>query len=251
MSGGPLRALREKLGEALRLIDEGALARTIDATLLDPSADVGRYIELVEESLRYRFASIVVPPVMIDFIVERLGRITGGERPVRVCSVAGFPSGFSPLDSKLREVALLVESGVDEIDYVITITKVIQGDIGYVDREVGEVRRLSRGVTLKVIVEAPLLSDEQLGKVIEVLASREVDFVKTSTGVYSKGGDYNTVARVHKIAKKYGLKVKAAGGIRDALSAIMAILAGAERIGTSSPGSVIRSLRLLRGAGQP
>ena len=71
--------------------------------------------------------------------------------------------------------------------------------------------------------------------------------MKTSTGVYSKGGDYKTVVRVRRLASRYGLKVKAAGGIRDALTALMAIAAGADRLGTSSFVEVVEDYKRLRG----
>ena len=102
---------------------------------------------------------------------------------------------------------------------------------------------------MKVIVEAPLLGDDELKIIVEASGRAGADYVKTSTGVYSKGGDPYTVMRLHSLAEPLGLKVKAAGGIRTGVDALLAIAAGASRIGTSSGPRVVESYRRLLGEG--
>lgn len=208
----------------------------IDATLLNPITSPREAIKLVRETSEHSFWCAMLPPTLIPEV-----RREAMELGVRLCSVAGFPSGMHPLRAKLAEVEELASMGVEEVD----IVPLLAGG-----EDLGELvdRAKAGGIRLvKVIVEAPLQDDRGLKALVEAAHRAGAEYVKTSTGVYSKGGDYYTVKRLTMLARPRGLLVKAAGGIRDGLGALLAVAAGASRIGTSSPVRVLSSFRELVG----
>lgn len=240
MQGG----LLEHLTSVARSLTPEKLASMIDHTLLNPLSTTDKALRLIEETARHGFACAMVPPSLVRH-VHPYARDAG----VRLCTVIGFPSGFIPGEAKAVE-ARLVSGFVDELDVVAPLWAAAEGDYSYVVEELSTIIEEARGSgvkIVKVIVEAPLVDDEAL--VLLVKASKEAgaDFVKTSTGVYSKGGDPATVLRLSSVAKPHGLEVKAAGGIRTGLDAVLAIAAGASRIGTSSGVRVLESFRELIG----
>lgn len=216
----------------------------IESTLLNPLAGPEEFERLLEEASSYGFHCVVVPPIMVKELYRRAESLG-----VRICAVIGFPSGFSPMASKVYEVEKVISWGAQEIDVVPSLTHIRMGDIAYVENEVRELvnRAKKYGLVFKLITEAPLLKEDELRKLVDICKIYGCDFVKTSTGVYSKGGDYSTVARLSGMAKPLGLKVKAAGGIRHAGDALLAIAAGADRIGTSSAGEVMRTFIAVKG----
>ncbi len=237
-------SLLEHLAKVASSLTSERLASMIDHTLLSPLSTTEKALRLVEEAARYGFACAMVPPSLVRSVYP-YARDAG----VKLCTVAGFPSGFMPGEAKAVEVRL-VSSYVDEIDIVAPLWAAAEGDHSYVVDELSTLVEEARSAgvkIIKVIVEAPLVDDEAL--VLLVRASKEAgaDFVKTSTGVYSKGGDPATVLRLASVAKPHGLQVKAAGGIRTGLDAVLAIAAGASRIGTSSGVRVLESFRELIG----
>jgi len=211
------------------------LASLIDATLLSPSASVEEVRRLVEEAADEGYACVVTTPLHLREVASEAGRLG-----VRLCSVIGFPLGSHPLDAKLAEAKEALESGAEELDVVPALWK----DADYVESEVARIVELARsyGAKVKVILEAPLQGDEKLRRLVEASRRAGAWMVKTSTGVYSKGGDPLTVSRLAALAKPAGLGVKASGGIRTALDALLAIGAGADRVGTSSARKVLDTL---------
>ncbi len=204
------------------------IARMIDATLLKPVISREEALTLVREASSRGYWCVMLPPTILE-AVEAEARDLG----VRLCTVIGFPSGQHPLKSKITEIEHAASLGVEEVDIVPRLP-------GGEDLAKLVDKARESGIRLvKVIVEAPLLGDEDLARLVESAASAGADFVKTSTGVYSKGGDYYTVRRLYREAQNYGLKVKASGGIRDWIQAVLAVAAGASRIGTSSPSRVL------------
>jgi len=238
----------ESLAEAARRFGgPEELARIIDHTLLQPSASVDDALRVVEEAQRYGFHCAMLNP----YHVLRVHR-EAGQAGVRLCSVAGFPAGFQPPESKAAEVAWVAEY-VDELDIVANISAALAGDLGLVEEELAALVEEARGRgvrVVKVIVEAPLLDDNTLALIVQAVKKAGADYAKTSTGVYSKGGDVFTVLRLSSLAKPLGLRVKAAGGIRNAVDALLAVASGADRIGSSSGPSIIESFRKLTGAGE-
>jgi deoxyribose-phosphate aldolase len=223
---------------ALQLgLTRGRMASLIDATILSPTATLDDARRLIREVEIHGFYCAMLPPALALRIAAEAGRVG-----VRVCSVAGFPYGYSPAEAKALEVRSLAEAGVEEVDVVLNLTAVRSGEWGEAERELGLVAEAahSAGARVKVIVEAPLLSDEELERVADIAGSVGVDYLKTSTGVISKGGDPRTVARLARAAAPRGIPVKAAGGIRGWLDAVAAIAAGASRIGSSSYMAILR-----------
>ncbi len=230
------RSLLERALSAVTGREE--LAARLDSTLLSPTASEEDYLALVREAADLGFRAVVVPSVAVPLVAreaERLG--------VRLAAVVGFPLGAVPLEVKLAELEFVLEAGASEVDLVPWITAPRERLSEEISKIVGAARR--RGAGVKVIVEAPLIGDGKLRELVEASAAAGAEFVKTSTGVYSKGGDPAAVARLAAAARPLGLKVKAAGGIRTALDALLAVGAGADVIGTSSARRVLETFDRL------
>ncbi len=231
--------------QARRFDSPEKLASVIDHTLLDPGAGQDAALRVVEEASRYGFHCAMLSPyhvVRVRDAAESLG--------VRLCTVVGFPSGFQHGEAKAAEIRY-VSGSVEEIDVVANIQAALAGEISYVEEEVAGLVEEAReaGVkVVKVIVEAPLLDDDTLASIVRAVSRAGADYVKTSTGVYTKGGDVFTVLRVHQLAAPLGLRVKAAGGIRNAVDALLALASGADRIGTSSGPRVVESYKVILGS---
>jgi deoxyribose-phosphate aldolase len=211
-------------------INSKELASFIDHTLLKPDASSSEIINLCKEAHKSGFASVCVNPCNVEICTKELFGST-----VKVCTVVGFPLGANEIATKIDETELAISSGAAEIDMVLNIGRLKDHNQEYIITEITSLADLchKNNVLLKVIIETALLTD--LEKVLASLLVLEgnADFVKTSTG-FSKGG-----ATLHDVAlMKYivgnNAKVKAAGGIRSYEDAILMILNGASRLGTSS-----------------
>ena len=213
----------------------GGIASFIDSTLLKQVASLEDAARLLEEASKLGFRCSVLPSEIAVIVLRR-----GMAGDACVAATIGFPLGASTLRAKLEESREALEAGARELDLVVNLWLGPER----VEEEVSSIASLAErhGALVKVIIEAPLLSDSDLEAIIRAVKSGGGDVVKTSTGVYSKGGDPKTVARVYRVARAYGLQVKAAGGIRTALDAIMALGAGADIIGTSSARLVLESM---------
>ena len=213
------------------------LASMIDATILSPTATESDVERLVEEAANEGYACVVTTPLHVVSVARRAEGLG-----VNLCSVVGFPLGSHPLEAKLAEARAALEAGASELDLVAALWR----GVGYVEEEVKAVVEVAReaGARVKVIVEAQLWDDERLRGLVEAAARAGAWMVKTSTGVYTKGGDPYTVSRLYRVAEPYGLHVKASGGIRTGLDALLAVGAGASRVGTSTPGKVLATLSL-------
>ncbi|GEM_PF-51577 len=209
------------------------LAPYLDHTLLKPTATDSQVRRLCEEARKHRFATVCVNSAHVPLCVSILAG-TG----VGVCSVVGFPLGAMSTESKAFETRKAVADGATEIDMVIHVGKLQQGDYGYVLRDIEAVVGAAHGTHVKVIIEAALLTDEQ--KIIACALSKAAGahFVKTSTG-FGPGGA--TVADVALMRRVVGAEmgVKAAGGIRDCAIAREMIEAGANRLGASASVEII------------
>lgn len=202
-------------------------SKYIDHTLLKPEAQKAAIEKLCREAKEYDFASVCVNPCWIDVAKKELA---GSD--VNVCVVIGFPLGAMTTEAKVFEASDAVKKGADEVDMVLNVGKLKDGDDAYVTDEIRKIKEAVGAHVLKVIIEACLLTDEEKVRACRDAMAAGADFVKTSTG-FSAGGA--TVHDVKLMKETVGdkLKVKAAGGVRTPEEFQAMIDSGAERIGTS------------------
>ena len=204
------------------------LTSIIDHTLLAADATSAQIARLCQEAREYSFASVCVNSCRV---AQARTRLEGC--PVKVCTVVGFPLGAMSTRAKADETRSAVEDGADEIDMVINVGYVKDGDWDGVLDDIMAVREACKGKVLKVILETCLLTDDEIVRACRTAVRAGADFVKTSTG-FSKGGA--TVHAVSLMRSTVGadVGVKASGGIRDAESARAMVEAGASRLGCSA-----------------
>lgn len=202
------------------------LEQYIDYTNLKPDATRADIEELCKIAKERGYANVCVNGAYVA-LCRQLLRGSG----VGVACVVGFPLGASTTEVKAFEAAKAVEDGADEIDMVMAVGALKDGDLDYVAKDIAAVKHAC-GVTLKVIIEECLLTDEQIAEAAQICVRSGADIVKTSTG-FSKAGA--TLHAIEIIKANCGdLGIKAAGGIRDADTARAFIEAGATRIGASA-----------------
>ena len=205
------------------------LAKYIDHTLLKTDAQRADVAKLIEEAKAYHFASVCVSPIWVSYVSEAL-RDTG----IKTCTVIGFPQGATPSAVKAFETKQAVADGADEVDMVIAIGRLKDGDDAYVKADIEAVVQAARGKALtKVIIETCLLTDEEKRRACLLAKEAGADFVKTSTG-FAAGGATAADVRLMRESVGEAMGVKAAGGIRSRADAEAMIAAGATRLGTSS-----------------
>jgi deoxyribose-phosphate aldolase len=221
------------------------LALTIEHTLLKPEATVAQIDRLCDEAVLHGFHGVCVNPAYVSHAARRLsgepGRGSTARRPV-VVTTAGFPLGACSSEIKAEEARRAMDEGAREVDMVAFIGALIDGDYKAVSRDIAAVahavHQASPPGRLKVILETGVLTNEQIIAGCRCAAEGEADFVKTSTGFHPSGGARTEHVRLlYKHASPIG--VKAAGGIRDAATALAMIEAGAARIGTSSGVAIV------------
>ena len=207
------------------------LNKYIEHTLLKQDATKADFIKLFEEAKEHKFLGICVNPCYVKFAKENL---KGSE--VKLVTVVGFPLGANTTETKIFETINAVRDGADEIDMVINVTKLKDGEYDYIVDEIKQIKTACQGHNLKVIIETDLLTKDEIKTACELCIKGGANFVKTSTG-FVKGGvgaKAEDVKLMYETVKDAGLQVKASGGIRDKEAALAMIEAGAVRLGTSS-----------------
>ncbi len=204
------------------------LARTIDHTLLKPDATLPDIERLCREAVEHGFFSVCVNGSWVKAAAE----FTQGTG-VAVAAVTGFPLGAMSTGAKARETEIAVADGASEIDTVLQVGRLKQGDDAYVREDLRAVVAAAQGRVVKVIFETCLLNEEQKIRACRLAVEAGAAFVKTSTG-FSTGGA--TIEDVRLMVREVGgrCQVKASGGVRDRAAALAMIEAGATRLGTSS-----------------
>lgn len=208
----------------------------IDHTNLKPSATEEEIRRLCEEAKEYGFASVCVNPCDIPLAKELL---TGSG--VMVCTVIGFPLGRNLTETKVAETQAAYRLGCDEMDMVINVGKLKDGDREYVKNEIAAVVKAAGGRTVKVIIETGLLTKEEIVIATRLACEAGANFVKTCTGV-SQGVATVEDVSLMKANCSEGVLVKASAGIRSREDAMQMIEAGADRIGTSAGKAIVSSL---------
>jgi deoxyribose-phosphate aldolase len=212
-------------------MDTRRILSAVDHTLLTQTATWEEIRRLCEEGMRYRTASVCIPPCY----VRQAGVYVQGRIPV--CTVVGFPNGYAETAVKVYETQKAVEEGADEIDMVVNLGLVRAGRFADAQEEIHSVRRACRGKVLKVIVETCLLTDSEKLRMCGVVADAGADYIKTSTGFSAGGataGDIRLFARAIAARPGPAIKIKAAGGIRNLETAEEFLRLGASRLGSSS-----------------
>jgi deoxyribose-phosphate aldolase len=205
------------------------LAPYIDHTLLKPDATEAQVKKLCEEAVQYGFCTVCVNPSWVVYCARKL-RGTG----VKVCAVVGFPLGATDSRTKAYETRNAIENGADEIDTVINVGALRNGDLKTVEADLRAVLTACRNTTTtKAIIETCLLSDEEKIIASQIVKKVGYDFVKTSTGFSTAGATAHDVALIRRtVGPKVG--IKAAGGIRTYEDALLMIRSGATRLGCSA-----------------
>lgn len=236
-TGRVISAGAERLSSTLGGIPQDmSLAGMIDHTLLKPEATPEQVAQLCFEARKYSFATVCVNPAWVTLCSQLLQG-----SPVKVCTVTGFPLGASTPEVKAFETQKAIDQGATEIDMVINIGALKARDLELVAKDIRGVVTTAhaRGVIVKVIIEAALLTDEE--KTIACLLAKEAgaDFVKTSTGFASGGATVHDVELMRRVVGPE-MGVKAAGGVRTYEDAASMIKAGATRIGASAGVKIVQ-----------
>jgi deoxyribose-phosphate aldolase len=222
-------------GAASGSLSIAELPKYIDHTLLKADAKMADIEKLCIEAKQYGFFSVCVNGTY----VRRCAKLLEGSG-VKVCATIGFPLGAMTTKAKACEAGAAVEDGAGEVDMVMNIGAMKDGDYKLVEEDMAAVRKASGStVLLKVIIETCLLTTEEIIKSCEIAKSAGLDFVKTSTGFSTAGATPEHVALMRKTVGPI-MGVKAAGGVRSFADAVNMINAGATRLGTSGGVNIIK-----------
>lgn len=215
------------------------LNKYIDHTLLKPESTTAQILDLCEQAKKYDFASVCVNPTHIKLCSKVLSNCD-----VKVCTVIGFPLGANTSEVKAFETLNAIENGADEIDMVLNIGALIEGNYELVKSDIQAVKNAAKQTLVKVIFETCLLTDKQIVEACKICMEVGVEYVKTSTGFNKHGATFETVKLMADTVKGV-CKVKAAGGVRSYEDAIKMINeCGASRLGTSSGVAIIEGSKV-------
>lgn len=224
-------------------MDKKDILRKVDHTLLKQTATTKDIENLIDKAIENECASVCIPPYFVASAYEYAKGL------IPICTVIGFPNGYSATDIKVAETEKALRDGASEIDMVININLVKEGKYGEVEREIrilSNICHMEKAI-LKVIIETCLLEDDEIRKMCEVVARGGADYIKTSTG-FSTGGatrkdikimkeemdKWNEDASLkQKFPEREKIKIKASGGISGFEDAEDFIELGADRLGTS------------------
>ena len=210
------------------------LNKYIDHTILKATASSADVQKLCEEAIEHEFYSVCVNGC---YVVDAKHLLQGTD--VKIAAVVGFPLGAMTTAAKVFEAKEAVENGASEIDMVINVAKLKDGEFEYVENEIRQIKEAIGDNVLKVIIETCYLTDEEKVKACELSLAAKADFVKTSTGFGTDGATYEDVKLMKSVVGD-NAKVKASGGVRDKETAQKYIDLGAERLGTSSGIDIVK-----------
>lgn len=203
------------------------ILKYVDHTLLKAYASWEEIDRLCEEAVTYHTASVCIPPCYIRRVKEKYGD------QLTVCTVVGFPLGYSVTTAKVEETRQAIADGAEEIDMVINISDVKNGNFAAVEQEIRALKEAAGSRILKVIVETCYLTEEEKIAVCRAVTDGGADYIKTSTGFGTAGATLEDVA-LFKEHVGSEVRIKAAGGIRSIADMEAFLAAGVDRLGTSS-----------------
>lgn len=198
----------------------------IDHTRLSPVSTWEEIKALCTEAVKYKTASVCIPPCYIEAVKESFPEL-------KICTVIGFPLGYMTTEAKAFEARDAVAKGADEIDMVVNLCHVKNGQFFEVTNEIKEIKASCRGKLLKVIIETCYLTEEEKIKLCKCVTEAGADYIKTSTG-FGTGGATPEDIKLFKENIGENVKMKAAGGVKSKEDLEMYIELGCSRIGTSS-----------------
>ena len=210
------------------------LNKYIDHTILKATASSSDIQKLCEEAIEHEFYSVCVNGC---YVADAKHLLQGTD--VKVAAVVGFPLGAMTTAAKVFEAKEAVENGASEIDMVINVAKLKDGEFEFVENEIRQIKEAIGDNVLKVIIETCYLTDEEKVKACELSLAAKADFVKTSTGFGTGGTTYEDVKLMKSVVGD-NAKVKASGGVRDKETAQKYVDLGAERLGTSSGIDIVK-----------
>lgn len=207
-------------------MDDAYILSHVDHTLLTATASWGEIEKLCNEAVKHNTASVCVPPCYI-------ARIRKAFPKLNICTVIGFPLGYDSASTKAAAAQTAIADGADEVDMVINITDVKNGDFEAVKAEISALKKTAGTRILKVIVETCYLTQDEKAALCRAVTEAGADYIKTSTGFGTAGAVMEDV----ELFKKHigpDVKIKASGGIRTREDMVAFLEAGCDRLGTSS-----------------
>ena len=206
--------------------DNREILKHIDHTLLAAYAASADILRICGEAEKYGTASVCIPPAYVSLAKEHFPELN-------VCTVIGFPLGYSSTNAKLAEVRDAIESGCNEFDMVINISWAKNGEFGRITDEITALKKAVGDKTLKVIVETCYLTEGEKIALCKCVTDGSADYIKTSTGFGTAGAALSDI----ELFKKHlgaGVKIKASGSIKSGEDIVAFLKAGCDRIGASS-----------------
>lgn len=198
----------------------------IDHTLLKATATAEQISQLCEEALLYHTASVCIPASYVKYAHDKFHELN-------ICTVIGFPLGYSTTEAKCFEARDAIQNGANEIDMVVNLGWVKDGKFLEIQREIADVKSACGDKILKVIIETCYLTEQEKIELCKCVTNAKADFIKTSTGFGTAGADIEDIRLFKKnIGDK--VKIKAAGGVKTKTDLDTFLGEGCERIGTSS-----------------
>ncbi|MBO5111560.1 MAG: deoxyribose-phosphate aldolase [Clostridia bacterium] len=216
-------------------MDVKEILALVDHTLLSQAATWDEIRAICDDGMKYQTASVCIPASYVKQAKEYVG-----DR-LAICTVIGFPNGYSTTETKCFECADAVNNGADEIDMVVNIGWIKDKKYEDVLEEIRSVKNACRGKLLKVIIETCLLTEEEKIKMCEVVSASGADYIKTSTG-FSTGGATPADIALFRDHVASHVKIKAAGGISSLEDAETFVSLGASRLGTSRIVKIVKNL---------
>ncbi len=212
------------------------LHQYIDHTILKPTTTMADIAKLCSEAVQYGFAAVCVPPPFIQ-----QAKIFTAGTAVKTATVIGFPFGYSAIEAKIAEILLAMVDGADELDMVINLIALKNGDWIFLANEINHIMPVAKGQnkTVKIIIESGVLTASEIAKCCELYGAAGIDYLKTSTG-YAEAGA--TIAAVQQMRQNLPahVQIKASGGIRTYAFAKQLIDAGATRLGCSASVAIVQ-----------
>ena len=218
-------------------MDIQRILAAVDHTLLAPDATWAQIQGICDDAMTWHTATVCIPA---SYVARCKAYMQGRADAVGVCTVIGFPTGYSTAAAKAFEAADAVKNGADEIDMVINIGALKDGRDDEVLAEINAVKAACAGRTLKVIIETCLLTEAEKIRMCDIVSRSDADFIKTSTGFSKAGATFEDIALM-KAHMAPGKGIKAAGGIASLADAERFIELGATRLGTSRIVKIVKN----------